>query len=167
MKLIFELTLNDLLIFNGYVQKTRGSKIKNYVIWGLLGVYLIYFMYNELRRGLDWGTLVIFGFVAGVTYLFSRRIFKPGESGTKRAVKQNPNLIGNRTVELSENILTYSTPTSNSTFQLDSFIEIEETGEHIYIFNGRTSAVIIPKRAFSNPSEIEELKSTIKSSIAS
>ena len=161
MKIDFTLTQQDLLEFNKYLMKTQKLKYRTYFIRGLLIAYFIYFFYNEIQRGLDWGSLVIVIIVVGIFYIIARITSRPIEKAVKKSIKNNPDSIGARTIEITDDELIYTTPSMESRFKIGSFDRVEITNELIMVFTGKTHAILLPRSAVSE-SEIEQIKAKLK-----
>ena len=164
MKLTFELTSKDLIKYSDYLDKSRGNKFKKVLILGMIGAFAVYFFFTEINNGVDWATFVLLLIIAAVFYTLTKSAFRPGRSAMKRTIKQNPSLIGECTIEISEEQIVIIKPDVTSYLKLSSIESVEESSEHLFLFNDGTSAIIIPKRVLNNTATITTLRNLIKKS---
>ncbi|WP_147407409.1 YcxB family protein [Reichenbachiella sp. MSK19-1] len=166
MKIEFELKEGDLLNYNLYINKARSKKnrIATFVILGILGIFILSFIYDQFQQGMSVQFVGLMAFVMLLSFFVTRKIRNPIGTAVKNSIKNNPELIGSRAIELTPIELIYATPTIESKHAISSFIRLEESDEHLYLFNGEMTAVIIPRTAFETVSQYEEFKETIEKS---
>lgn len=161
MKLIFELTSEDLIALNKSALKST-TRHRIIVILIILTVYTIYFVYNQYSNSDISSRTTILIPIAVLAFLGTKFFINSPKKAVSRAIKLNPNIIGNRTYEFSVEELRIHSNNENTTYRPNSFIKMNETAEHYFLFNSKVTAVVIPKRALTTHEEENYISSWIK-----
>ena len=161
MKITFELSNDDIVHFNKYVI-TRSSNFFRrsfpYWIFGLFLIYIIYKSWNDFH----YSSLILVLITAFLFYLIIWGSSKLMDYNIRKLVKRNPRLTGYRELELKEGQLVYRFDNNEKTYQKEDFQRIEESNDYIYLFNQRTSAIIIPRRSFDSEQQKEKFKALLQ-----
>lgn len=149
MKLKFNLTEENLNIFENYILKTRARKLWIYVFWGISTLYLVYFYYNEFGNGLDWIIITILIILVCVFFYLYRRRYKAINKAIKQAIKEEPYLPGLRSIKLKYKEFIYTNGETKRRYVKGSFTRIKEIKQLLLQFTSLTQAIIIPKSGFN------------------
>lgn len=153
MNLNFELTESDILAFQHQLSNKKLILFKPIPLITAIGIpaYVLISSNGNLNELYDWLPLIA-GLIVFYYMLSSFRLKK----GTENFVKNNPGLVGDREIQLSDDELTYISAEAQTTYDLGKFQNIIEQRNHIFLFIGKDTAVIVPKRAFSEESQKNE-----------
>ena len=76
-------------------------------------------------------------------------------------IRNNPNLIGNRKVELLDDKIIYHTQNIKSEYNLSAFQRFEEEKSYYYLYLSNDVAFSLPKKQFSDIEIIRKLRSIV------
>jgi len=167
MKLNYELTEQDYLDFNIYHSKHSPTIKKSILLQRALGpvVFLIApFLAIRITNIPLWYWLAIFFISSIIWFVFypkyfnwelSRRVSKLLNEG------KNLDMVGSRSINLTQDGLIESTPHSESKVGWDMVEMINETEDYIYIYISAVSAYIVPIRVFKDAKEKETFRNTL------
>ncbi len=154
----YEITLEDILQFNLYVQKQSPSQqrfisfIQYFfpIIIIFLSFYLIYMVGLQLQSIL----YIIFSILWFVFIPKLIRITTKYQAKRLLGEGKNSAMLGNFILTLSENSIHYRSDSGESTTHWNGINKISESNQYIYIFLSSISAYIIPKKAFAKDEEL-------------
>lgn len=152
----YETTLKDLIQFNWYhTRKSKAAfKFRMFFLLFLLVLEGVLFRNPVLLLS----TSFIYCFFM---YLVSP-LFIPVQAFLTYKRKQSRQMLGKMRLSFSEEGVVEKTEVSENKFFWKSILSIAENSVHIYLNNSPLSAIIIPKRVFSNKMQKDEFLRTIK-----
>jgi hypothetical protein len=160
MKVKFELTPDDYLIFSRRFLKRHAILHKKYVfIIAIVLAFLIrgYYGPSKIETTIDgiksihdatfWFDILFNIIFLGLIILFFRfiNILK-----VKKQIRDNPELIGLREVDFTPDIVRIKTSIYTIEYDVVAFKSIEEIKDYYYLYISKASVLIIPKRALTN-----------------
>jgi hypothetical protein len=167
----YEQTLEDLVNVNLYYYKTSPLLKRTLMNRRIIFTLLILIFHFVIACGVTNGrtvnlSFVVMGFFFSVTYFFlqpwmvnndirnrTRKLFSEGSQ---------QGLIGKQQVVFQEQGIQHETSTSIRTIQWSAIEQIVVTNDYIMLYESSISALAIPKRVFSNNSEMISLLDQIQ-----
>lgn len=149
MKITFELTERDLIDFNKHMIN-RTAKISRKVFpLVIFTFFLIYIVYQSWGN-FNWSTLIIVLITAIFFYFIMWGSNRLLDFNIKRLVRRNPNLTGQRAIEVTDHQVIYYFEQGEKLYDKSSFNKLEQSNSCLYLFTHKSAAIIIPERAFDN-----------------
>lgn len=166
MKIQFQLEQKDILAFNEYYYNKNTPFIQKHLRWILLTIFLIYMIFTFREpitvEVFNWANWVILLFTGGVLYYLGFRKLQSREKVIIKFIKDNPETVGSREIELLDDSVIYKTESSKTEYQYNSFKNIEAAKEYYLIYLSQQNALVVPERAFDNRQHFEEFKRVIE-----
>lgn len=167
--IIFELTLEDFIVFNEHFYKTNLNLFQKNSRWIILlgfSIYVFSSSYHSFTENvLNWGNWVILLLIFGMLLLpalFQKSIRK---RNAKTFVKNNPQYVGSREIDFDDEKLIIKQEKSSSEYEFSAFIKLEETSDYLFAYFSKQNALILPKR-ISDKEGLNVLIERIKKSIS-
>lgn len=85
----------------------------------------------------------------------------------QKQIDSSPALQKPQRIEINDSGVTGSTELSKGETRWEAVIEAIETGDHFYLFTAKKMAMILPKRAFANNSEIDQMRELVITKLGS
>ena len=160
MNIPYQLTEDDLVAFRSYVLQTRVNPNRKYIVIGIMVAFLVLSVISIIQNGgLDTQLLVMLCVVLAVSFFISLRYFLQNDGeDIRKIVRKNPKLVGKRTLQINPDGIQYITEDDNSHLPFDSFSTLEESETCLFLFTGKTTAFIVPKRALTDATRLEKFK---------
>lgn len=164
MKYSFDQTEQDLAAFQIYYSVDRPEVRLRRIVWTILPVpiYVLWIHKPFTQYDVLDIALVVFG-LAISTFLTpymrwrlrlrTRKLLRSGK---------NVDMIGQRTLEFTDNFLLATTTHSNGQMNWTSFEYLRETHDHLFLFQTVNQAIILPKRIFHSIEELSQVKAFLK-----
>jgi hypothetical protein len=109
------------------------------------------------NRSFDWFSFMPYGVVFLLIWGSFFRV-RYSRTAMRKAFKNDPRLSERQEVTLCEEHATFCTETATNILSWMHFLHFAETKTLFVLMVSRTSAQLIPKRAFGSPEEMEELR---------
>lgn len=148
-----------------FIDLWQATRIK-YLIWILypLGLFYLYWAFaifmNDGFTTETSSSILQFCFV-GLFAFFGAFIVPRLRA---RITLQGPVALERRNISLSPQGITVESPVFTATYNWTAFTLIKETKQSFVLFTAPIVALIIPKRAFSSPDELQRVRSLIRES---
>jgi hypothetical protein len=148
--------------------RARGQiMVVGWVLVLTIAVGLFFIMRNDPRpatvpasRSTPMGMIVSvlqFVFLGFIIWFFVIRLLFSKSVG-KRMLRKNPQLAERQEFTLAEQNITSRTATSTTTTQWSHFVHLAETKSLFVLLSGGQVSLMLPKRAFASPQEIDEFR---------
>ena len=165
MKLTYEVTIEDIINFNVYHHLNSETERKRrlrekvfFVLWTLL----IYFIFNYNNISYKSFAIFIPVFLFGAFMIFLSKKYRIWlvKRQTKSLLNEGDNIgfIGNHTLEISDNILTFVNQQVTSQINLATLVKVVQNERYVYIYTNSISAIVIPKEYLSDEVKDELIK---------
>lgn len=131
--------------------------------WLLPAMFMVYIVKDLLSKQLSVAmvTMAVMASILWVIFLPKRlkknaedRFFKVLNSGDNRSI------LGHHCIQFSDEGLRITKPSSETMMKWESFVKVDQTIDHYFLYNSAISAVVIPKLQLGNKSAYvhEQLK---------
>ncbi|MEL7145133.1 MAG: YcxB family protein [Bacteroidota bacterium] len=157
MKLTYTLTTEDLIAFNVH-NKSRGSLLAKLFKNGIFLAAYGYIIYSLRERSVSWEVIGIFVGISVIAFLLTKRFVQPVKWAITKTVEQDPSLIGERTIELGQKGILYTTPKENTRLMWDDLNAIEENKRYFFIYTDKNIAFFFPKQSLYSEAQVVEVK---------
>ncbi|ANQ47460.1 YcxB family protein [Flammeovirga sp. MY04] len=163
MTIEYKQTKEHLIEYNKYVLSNNKKYKRNIFFIRAVIAIIIFAVFNNLVKDVPlfepYDTYIPF-VMAGVV-LFITSLSDQSKLIVKNMLKANPQLIGERKVEVLENELTIEDDKGKTVYPFESFTQKVETTNLLLLFLSETVAIVIPKEVFGNVDEKEEFLNRI------
>lgn len=170
MQYTFDLTHQDHIDFNLFYIKDSAHLKKqvriNRIVMTILPVMagIVYFLANK-EDWLDWLPFgLTMAVLAVLIFIFFPKLFfiLVKKNTGKLLSEKNNSLLGRRTMIFEETLIRQESEQGDSTLYYSAVIEVKDSGQAVYLFNGPASALILPDRIFSSREEKQALLDFIR-----
>lgn len=171
MEIEYELTADDLLIFNAYTLKHNPDFRRNFLLWrfGFTWIIPLVWAMHSIDKNPDinvkpWFELSVTGFYLTwiLLYpLYKQYIFKKHFTKILNELKIKLKNTTRKVTLKPEGIMTFSAGGETKT-NWNMVEKIVTTDQYSYIYADPTCALIIPKRAFPDEAKCREFIETAK-----
>jgi succinate dehydrogenase hydrophobic anchor subunit len=160
MTIKFELTQDDYMVFFRRSYKKQSIIFKKSVFLIALALAFIIRLYHgpeKLENIIDGKICIqnsnfwidsLFYFIMLILFILILRLVIIQR--TKKLIRNNPHLIGDREIEFLPNSIQVRTKIYNTEYYFEAFIRAEEIKDYYFLYISNDSALIFPKRAFSD-----------------
>ena len=167
MKYSFDQTEEDFIAFHIYYSWDRPEKRLTRILWTSLPVpiYVLWIHKSVTQYDVLDIALVIFGLAISifltpyVRWRLRRRARNLLRSG------KNIDMIGQRTLEFTDEFLLATTTQSSGHMKWTSFECLKETRDHLFLFQTVNQAIVLPKRIFQSTDELNQIKVLLSSKV--
>ena len=162
MTIEYELSHDDLLVFNLFVCKTSPSFMQRniyfpQIIFPLLIVVFLFVLWtrNNLKS-------ILIGLISSLIWIFIIPKFQwwYTRKSTQKLLGEGDN-TGSVSLTLSSDNIVVKADSGEAVYQWSQVDKIVDTEDYIYLFITNILAIIIPKRSFSGESSLETFVRTI------
>ncbi len=158
MEVKYELTPEDVWHYQGYYRRRKVGlrSIFVYLLFGLAGIVCVgssFVVWETWSRSgkVEWNTLLplLAGIFVALCFL------PPSKARMTKTYRQRPGVFARHTYQISPEWLSQLTPVSESKNAWASLFSLEEDESYLYYFLTKSTAYIIPKRAFTSYGEAQ------------
>jgi hypothetical protein len=132
----------------------------NWLLWPIAALVVAgYGHYFGEWRAITIATIILAAAVMLVFYPLYYRLYLKGYIQTQMKELGGKGIIGTITLIANEDTLTEITETTRSEVRWKDIHRLDEVGDYTFIFVTPLNAAILPKHAFSSPSQYQEITS--------
>jgi hypothetical protein len=154
----FTLTLDDIVVFNLHLLRKSGvGRTAFLMVWLGLPALCAALVALKLLSD-DVGAAALFGTLGVVILVAFPFWFRSAQARNVRALVTKlggRGIIGDHTLVLSDDKLVEISEAIRTEVRWTNLTEVEEVGEHTYLFIAGISAVVLPRRGFDSEAEYE------------
>ena len=170
MTLSYTTTEDDILALNRYYTQSfppiRQRLMRLRIFYALLfGSSIVFFAYLFDKRHQILPAIIVLALICGVllfiAFPFGQRFL--ARSTTYRAIRMGryKGILGQQTLTVTPEALITQTEMGEGKYHWTAFVHTGQTATHLFLFVNTASALIIPKRAFSDDATYQSLLSRV------
>jgi len=138
----------------------RTSRLWNIFFWVSVAV-LAYFAYKAIRIGAMNDTSILWS-VAGLALLVVFFRFCAPLVGARNFVRKNPDALGPITQTVGPSGVSTESARGQGTSAWNAYQRVRETRDLFLLYPQSNFAIIVPKRCFNTPNDIQKYREIIK-----
>lgn len=158
MKLTIDISRQDYADFNKF--HFLKTKLKRTIITGILTVLVLQIFLNSAQFNL--AATVISSIVCALIYLFA---INRALNKTKNIPDQDGAILGKKELEFSEDKIIWKTANAEGSSAWSTVKKLEEDSHAFYLYMDSNMAMLVPKRYFNDPSEVDTFKTLVSQKI--
>lgn len=153
----YDFTMDDWMALNRHFISQSKQYQRYFMImkWMLPAMFLGFIIRDLLSKQLSVAmvTMAVMASILWVIFI-PKRLKKNAEDRFLKVLNSgdNSSILGKHTIRFSNEGLLISKPSSESMMKWESFVKVEQSIDHYFMYNSAISAIVIPKLHLGNQS---------------